>query len=1362
MIAKSVKRIAALIIAIPLLSIVIAGVGIFLILFLPPVQHKVLQEVVKRVNPAIAGELSIGHISTNLFSILELDDVQIRDPFDDTDELSIKNMRIRWQLPHLLRKEIRLSSVMIDGIRIRCSIDEQGVFKFPALPTPGNQTEKKPIAIKADAPIWRVSGGPVHLRNIHAEFYDRANNQFGRIEEGSIQARIVSLDSIIAQLTVSQGSYRSPWWTGSELSISSSVTITPQCLNVENLKITDSQTTFSGSGRIPFTESGKWDVGATVSSEIKAIPAVFNNVPGFGTSGNVQLTASWRGSMAQPLLKAELYAYSIEIGENTIDSLHVAAQYDSGSLLTSDIFLGGRGGSCKVSASVKIPDLFSRPLVGDYSLQTNLDDITPRKIREVDTLLPEVLRKVAFSAAISANGSGITALPARLICTGGIKLPDLSKQLVDFTASLQDSTVSVSIDLEGNTLSGTGTLGEGGAISGLFNLSAGNCGGITTRLIGTPVTGTILSRISCGGTLQSPVLQAVIRGSQLSWRSVFADTMITEIRMLPENQFYLDTFALAGSAVLDSLADSSYHIPVKGNAGFTVSGGGPLLHPDLFFTTFGNNLQYEKVNADSFRIEVFTDSLDSITLSSAYTHLPDIATSLSITGGYSLSSHQATLSAGCTARTGDSVQLAGNLRGNGKWREDTVIAEVVISDFPIALFGQLASLEKELNGTLTASCNVSGSVSNPLIKLSLNAINPKYDRFLMEHIAITAKMKDSLIYAGTTVLFTPVDSLTLKGMLPVLPSFSYRPDTSGERPCSVSVFGEDLPVQLFRPLLDTVWQTGGTVSVDVAAHLHEKELVVDGGVKIRDGAVHNGVYQLSASGISVSADLSGPISEPAATFEITASPVVVSGEKIDTLRCIGSVNKDNLRLTSGDLIVRKSGYVSLTGNLPFAAGAEAEQKTNSHIDFSIVQIPLQVAAPFISGATVQQGTIQGKGSVRFPQSGPPEVTGTITLSDGGVTLEEIGPPIGPVSVEIDFAGDSVFLRKLDAAWGKGTCSGTGTMVLRSDSLPSITGSLRILKVGCSMPEVFDAAVEKADLKLSTNENRYLVTGNVLAGECRYTQDIQINDLLSRFRTVPYTPPPTATDSLLRNIKLNIGVDLQDNVSLDMNLGYLKIGGNMQLTGSVAKPSYTGELRLTEGYVYYLDRKFTIEKAVLTNYNPGALNPGISIEAVSQVTAVSGGQMEYYTILLKVTGSLDNPVVTLSEKTGALNQIEIVSILTFGQLTGGMSGDVRERLRTFVGQSVLGFGTRKLEKALGIEKIEFQGDVFGGKNGVASSRVTIAKRLSPRLTVLYETEIGALEKPKISALFRIVKNVFISGERSSDGNAGIDLIFKYSR
>ena len=157
-------------------------------------------------------------------------------------------------------------------------------------------------------------------------------------------------------------------------------------------------------------------------------------------------------------------------------------------------------------------------------------------------------------------------------------------------------------------------------------------------------------------------------------------------------------------------------------------------------------------------------------------------------------------------------------------------------------------------------------------------------------------------------------------------------------------------------------------------------------------------------------------------------------------------------------------------------------------------------------------------------------------------------------------------------------------------------------------------------------------------------------------------------------------------------------------------------------------------------------------------------METYTITLTITGTLKNPNLTLQDKSGTLNELEILSILTFGQPLGGISGDARDRLRSFISQSILGIGTRKLEQFLGIERINVQGDPFNNSEG-KGARLTIAKRVTPRLMVLYETDIADIDNlnsQKISALYRITNNLFLSGERNEKGDAGVDLLFKFSK
>ena len=154
-----------------------------------------------------------------------------------------------------------------------------------------------------------------------------------------------------------------------------------------------------------------------------------------------------------------------------------------------------------------------------------------------------------------------------------------------------------------------------------------------------------------------------------------------------------------------------------------------------------------------------------------------------------------------------------------------------------------------------------------------------------------------------------------------------------------------------------------------------------------------------------------------------------------------------------------------------------------------------------------------------------------------------------------------------------------------------------------------------------------ITGTIKLGRSRFIQDIQIADLLEYFRNPSDGKSGDGTGGILDSIRLQVGIDLQENAVIDMNLGYMKLDGDCILSGTIAQPSFTGEVLLTEGYVYYLDRRFTIQRATLNNYNPRELDPVIDLEAQTDVAAVSGDQMETYTIILTLKGNVNNPQIT---------------------------------------------------------------------------------------------------------------------------------------
>ena len=157
-------------------------------------------------------------------------------------------------------------------------------------------------------------------------------------------------------------------------------------------------------------------------------------------------------------------------------------------------------------------------------------------------------------------------------------------------------------------------------------------------------------------------------------------------------------------------------------------------------------------------------------------------------------------------------------------------------------------------------------------------------------------------------------------------------------------------------------------------------------------------------------------------------------------------------------------------------------------------------------------------------------------------------------------------------------------------------------------------------------------------------------------------------------------------------------------------------------------------------------------------------MQSYTVFMTLSGTLKEPLVMFraeGENVSGLSQADIISILTLGQPLGAVGGDLGERLRTFAGESLLGFGSRQLEQILGIERIEIRGDIFA-MDSVQSPRLALTKRVGPRLTLSYETMLGNLAQRRISALFRLTRRFFLKGETDSEGGSGIDLILKLSR
>jgi len=225
---------------------------------------------------------------------------------------------------------------------------------------------------------------------------------------------------------------------------------------------------------------------------------------------------------------------------------------------------------------------------------------------------------------------------------------------------------------------------------------------------------------------------------------------------------------------------------------------------------------------------------------------------------------------------------------------------------------------------------------------------------------------------------------------------------------------------------------------------------------------------------------------------------------------------------------------------------------------------------------------------------------------------------------------------------------------------------------------------------------------------------------------------------------------------------MQLDGTITVLGTAAAPRFYGSIDILEGYLNYVDRRFAVKEGTVDFISPLRFNPRFNIQSRTEVSAYAAGadQVTPYAIDLTLSGDLQHPVITFTSDP-PLSEPAIISVLTLGTTSGGVGGDLTNRLASLAGQTLLGFGTRPLEKLLDLDNIAVSGNLFGTAGNQTGPQLSVTKQFSRRLTVTYTTDIGQLSHVRLNALYRITSFLFLNGTTDQLGLATLILQFRYS-
>jgi len=316
----------------------------------------------------------------------------------------------------------------------------------------------------------------------------------------------------------------------------------------------------------------------------------------------------------------------------------------------------------------------------------------------------------------------------------------------------------------------------------------------------------------------------------------------------------------------------------------------------------------------------------------------------------------------------------------------------------------------------------------------------------------------------------------------------------------------------------------------------------------------------------------------------------------------------------------------------------------------------------------------------------------------------------------------------------------------------------------ALPKVADVRLRSVDLRFQDQDGRFLLGGRATLGETRFIRDLKVADLVKAIRGA--ATPAKKPGPFLHKLDLDVEILAPQTLIADLNLAKMRMDTRLALGGSAASPTITGEVKVVEGYLLYLDRKFQVTRGVFRQYDPFRLNPEMDFEAQTEVTPYSAVETPTtYRVTLSLSGDMDHPELTL-ESEPPLSRADVVSLLTLGRIRGGEGPLTSEgepgwgsilvqRAQSIAGQQVTGLVERRMERLLKLESVTIEGDLLR-INQSWGPRVTLTKRLAERLNLSYQTVVGHTNERQIKISYRITPLLYLDGETDERGRAGLDL------
>jgi translocation and assembly module TamB len=381
---------------------------------------------------------------------------------------------------------------------------------------------------------------------------------------------------------------------------------------------------------------------------------------------------------------------------------------------------------------------------------------------------------------------------------------------------------------------------------------------------------------------------------------------------------------------------------------------------------------------------------------------------------------------------------------------------------------------------------------------------------------------------------------------------------------------------------------------------------------------------------------------------------------------------------------------------------------------------------------VEGGAVRLRG---FPH-GVDDVRGTVQFTQGGAHFSGVTGTVGggPVELEGQAVYDKARLTTFDVhAVGRGL-------------------SLRY-------PEGLRSVVD-TDLRFFGDPARPWLTGTVDVRQATWTRRYDLaTELMAEGR------PAAESASLGSGLRYDVKVSAPGTLKVDNNLATLQARADLNLQGTYDAPVVIGHAEVDRGRVYFQGNTYVIRRGMVDFTNPRKVDPLFDIEAETRI--------QTYRITLRMNGTLERVYPTLTSDP-PLAEYQILAVLAGAppeeqEVVDPTQQELAQRKLAVAGAATLfsgriseELGLERGASRLGLNRFSIDPAVTRGEGVKPAARVTVGKRITPDVNVVYSVDLSAAEDRIVTVEYTLSDRFSLVLSRADLNGYGFDVRVRQTR